>query len=552
MAQGRELVFTGNAQAAWLIRPGADKEGLTILVKPIGKQWKWVAGGLAGKAIAACAVEDRLHVFLRGGGHLVYDFTGAAPVGRDLKPAPLGVCEGVGVEPGGGTTCLAIVPRAAATLKAPGTPASATTGPEPPPAMDRKDGPHAGDSGVTVLWYDGSEWPALTQVPLPAGVRGPLQATVVRSPAGNTLHVMVPGANGQPNRLLAWRVGAAWEEIPLEGLVREGRSLALMDLQGGLTVALLVRSGDEAWRNVQLARLDGESREFTYQSVLSKDSAAVWAKDKPPLAARLGEKAAFLWREDETVRFAAADAAGRLGEGETVEVKSRKDQFGGQVVIEYFMWVVLGCVLLSMILMHPKGRIGPLALPEQMRPGALPKRLAAWLIDFAPFVFLASLSFSMAHPELLAGRNLSEKLELAKELSGTKEMAWTFIGTYSAHAVYCMLMEVRFGATLGKMLMRLRVVGDGGIKPHLRDILLRNLMRIFETVPMVLLPLLWLIPVMTRKRQRLGDIFARTAVIDISFVPPGPLGPSGPTDEHTQQEEADDKPPEPPPDREQQ
>ena len=98
-----------------------------------------------------------------------------------------------------------------------------------------------------------------------------------------------------------------------------------------------------------------------------------------------------------------------------------------------------------------------------------------------------------------------------------------FLGAYP---VYCLLMESRYGATLGKMAMRLRVVGDGGRRPLLREIALRNISKIPELMAMLLvIPILF--PVLTRYRQRLGDKIAWTTVIDAeSSVPLEALGDS--------------------------
>jgi uncharacterized RDD family membrane protein YckC len=80
-------------------------------------------------------------------------------------------------------------------------------------------------------------------------------------------------------------------------------------------------------------------------------------------------------------------------------------------------------------------------------------------------------------------------------------------------------MEFRFGATLGKMIFSLRVVGQEGARFGWRVALLRNLVKIIEmSWPVVVLPLGLML--FTRYRQRTGDFVARTAVIDGKYVPP--------------------------------
>ncbi len=100
-------------------------------------------------------------------------------------------------------------------------------------------------------------------------------------------------------------------------------------------------------------------------------------------------------------------------------------------------------------------------------------------------------------------------------------IAYTIIATAVAYLGYCVLMELRYGATVGKMLLGLRVVGDGGLRPRLREVLLRNLVKTMILLSIVLWPLM-LVVVLNRNRQRLGDMMGRTVVADIHpVVPPG-------------------------------
>ena len=120
-------------------------------------------------------------------------------------------------------------------------------------------------------------------------------------------------------------------------------------------------------------------------------------------------------------------------------------------------------------------------------------------------------------------------------------MIYGFVFSVGVYTPYCIVMEHRFGATLGKMLFRLTVVSDSGRRPGFRQILLRNLSRI----PELRTGLLLLVPLFTRYRQRLGDKLARTAVIDtsVTFAPP-PQPPEEPLQEP--RDDPDDQPPKDP------
>ena len=75
------------------------------------------------------------------------------------------------------------------------------------------------------------------------------------------------------------------------------------------------------------------------------------------------------------------------------------------------------------------------------------------------------------------------------------------------------------------------MVADEGKPLGLREAVLRNLVRVLElSLPM--LPLLVLFPLISRNRQRLGDMVAKTAVIDARSETPAP--PAEPPEQEPQ------------------
>ena len=78
---------------------------------------------------------------------------------------------------------------------------------------------------------------------------------------------------------------------------------------------------------------------------------------------------------------------------------------------------------------------------------------------------------------------------------------------------YGILCEWRWrGQTIGKRLFRLRVIDSHGLRLRLSQVVLRNLMRVFDG-----LPILYLVGavscVFSRNLQRLGDLVANTVVV---------------------------------------
>ena len=124
------------------------------------------------------------------------------------------------------------------------------------------------------------------------------------------------------------------------------------------------------------------------------------------------------------------------------------------------------------------------------------------------------------------------------------EITYASILAISMYLTYGIVMELLFGATLGKLIFRLRVISDGPVGPavRVRGILLRNLTKVIE-FGTPLAPLLLLFTVINRNRQRLGDVMARTAVVQAAPAAPGENN-EGPAQTHPN----GDTPP-PPPDQ---
>jgi uncharacterized RDD family membrane protein YckC len=79
--------------------------------------------------------------------------------------------------------------------------------------------------------------------------------------------------------------------------------------------------------------------------------------------------------------------------------------------------------------------------------------------------------------------------------------------------LYFILCEGTSGQTLGKRLLGIRVVGDDGSRPSWGAVVLRNVLRIVDSLPF--LYIIGLISVLAtgERRQRVGDMAAHTRVV---------------------------------------
>ena len=126
-------------------------------------------------------------------------------------------------------------------------------------------------------------------------------------------------------------------------------------------------------------------------------------------------------------------------------------------------------------------------------------RLAALIIDLA--VVAATWSVLAA---VLAIVQL-----LSRDLVGLV----TAVGYFVLSEGYCIFTEWRWrGQTLGKRLLRLRVVDERGLRLTFAQVVLRNLLRFVDVLPLAYL-VGGMTAVFSRRGQRLGDLAAGTLVI---------------------------------------
>ncbi len=80
--------------------------------------------------------------------------------------------------------------------------------------------------------------------------------------------------------------------------------------------------------------------------------------------------------------------------------------------------------------------------------------------------------------------------------------------------LYFVLMEGRYGQTVGKMAVKIKVVRESGLKIDYTDAVVRTILRIIDAIPYVIPYLLGAILIWSSDtKQRLGDRAAHTVVV---------------------------------------
>lgn len=131
-------------------------------------------------------------------------------------------------------------------------------------------------------------------------------------------------------------------------------------------------------------------------------------------------------------------------------------------------------------------------------------RFLAWIVDFlCAAVLVIALNIFVAFTSIVSP-------ELGSALS--------FIFYFVISVGYALTLEWLWrGQTVGKRMLRLRVVDAHGLRLQFSQVAIRNLLRVID-----LLPAMYLVggiaTLLSRKAQRLGDLAANTVVIRIPKI----------------------------------
>ncbi len=150
--------------------------------------------------------------------------------------------------------------------------------------------------------------------------------------------------------------------------------------------------------------------------------------------------------------------------------------------------------------------VEPPAAPGSLEPAGsddvLGRRISAGLIDVALLIVLfIGLGLTIGETETEGGDN-------SVSLNG---------GPFLLYLVLVLLdyfvLEAIWRASLGKLLLGLRVVGRDGGRPSMGAIALRTLLRIVDWLPFFYLVGFIALLATGKRRQRLGDLAAKTCVV---------------------------------------
>ncbi len=150
-------------------------------------------------------------------------------------------------------------------------------------------------------------------------------------------------------------------------------------------------------------------------------------------------------------------------------------------------------------------------LPKNIILASYWRRAAGFVIDFFPISFIASLFWYNHFKSLQVTGDFLESIEI---MQTDPQMYYMTIVVMIIYIAYCTIMEAKFGWTIGKYVLRMQVrqFKQPAETPNILQALLRNATKILE---LSFIPLLFVM-MLTFTRQRLGDLIAKTIVVQFN------------------------------------
>ncbi len=153
------------------------------------------------------------------------------------------------------------------------------------------------------------------------------------------------------------------------------------------------------------------------------------------------------------------------------------------------------------------------AAGERSAPGSAPALASLWHRGIAAVLDTALVIALFLVAGMWTARKAGGITEMGFSLHGAPALAVMAV-TLAGAFLYMWLAEALFGATIGKALMRVRVIRAGGGTCGFRASLVRNLLRLVDGIGFYLVGLT--AALISKSRQRLGDMAADTVVVGTS------------------------------------
>lgn len=530
-----ELFAIGNSRILWLITGTWDANEQTFVqnlaYRRTGSDRVMVPAGfrLQRGSVERCAVvDDRLHLIYGNGSHHSYTtgdnrrelqlpgrsipdaLAGESDLPRPFLWALVDAATADAVEEDWRQAVARAALRRQLRSSAPSTQTAVIT--EPAPSIQRRP-----KGTYHLVKYDGAEWQPGFAAPADCGQRQMTWLCI----SGGRFHLLWL-ANQNDNVVhYAWATEGLWTTGPEIRLNRPPQQGLAQVFNGQLIfVAMLPGSGGQGLLECQpwawwTATGDPGGGRWTAGQpletvkdetlVLRQDAALGGTGDQLVVYRRTYESMELgFWKPTGGMPsrpfYAVQPDAGPLRESESQKTR------------ELVALVAVGLLFLLVFWRRQESLANPASLPPGFVLARNSKRLLAAVIDMLPASAIVSTIWQQELSQFFEQVKLSMASQEALPL--TAEIIWVLFGFRLIYVGYCLAFEMLTFTTPGKRLLGCRVFAETGERPARMQVLIRNLLRLVELEPYLMVwPFLFLV-LFTANRQRLGDLLARTVVAE--------------------------------------
>jgi len=225
--------------------------------------------------------------------------------------------------------------------------------------------------------------------------------------------------------------------------------------------------------------------------------------------------AVFERRSETEVVFGIYDSSGKIVQDVTQTLVTERDLPGWLVALTWYFSPQVGLLLMALVfLLVFRRRLDFLSelpnLPAYVQLGSLSRRSAAAFIDLIP-AWIAAYMFVPI--------NVNQNIDLQgnfwqeSQLLAENPELFKFLGVFYVLWIgYLTLSEILFSTSPGKLILQLIVLTETLTPLSPKEALWRNFVRILE-FHVTMLFLGFFLALISRRRQRLGDLLARSIVV---------------------------------------
>jgi len=180
--------------------------------------------------------------------------------------------------------------------------------------------------------------------------------------------------------------------------------------------------------------------------------------------------------------------------------------------------LVVASLLLLVFWRRQESIAAPIPLPAGVVVAGPGKRAAAALIDMIPAAVTANAIWFESIRRFVLESQAAFAAKQSEQVEIPDSLVWAWVCFILVYTAWGIIFEILWQATPGKRLMRCEVRREDFDRPNVAQIIIRNLSKIIELMPYLQIWPFMLVVFFTRNHQRMGDLLARTLVVEQQHV----------------------------------